>query len=68
MTKFCYLKAKDEELFLAFRGSSITPWPSQKPSLFGSRVEAFNAYEEYRSKSKMAGKPTILFDLKEVDL
>lgn len=68
MTKFYYLKAKEVELFLSFGNSSITPSPSQRPHMFGSKVEAFNAYEEYRSKTKMAGKPTILFDLKEIDL
>lgn len=68
MTKFYYLKAKEEaDVFLhsSYRlGVSI----AQKPTLFSDRQEAFDMYEDLRSRMKMAGKPAILFDLKEIDL
>ena len=65
MVKFSYVKAKEEELFLESRDSETL---SKTPKMFSSREEAYQAYIHNRSVLKMAGKPTILMEIKEVDL
>lgn len=68
MAKFYYLKAKEQEdtfLHSSYRlGVSI----AKKPTLFGDRMEAYEMYEDLRGQMKMAGKPAIPMEIKEVEL
>lgn len=69
MTQFVYVKAKHQPG--AFLARILTPigWGiSEKPYLFTDRAKAFKAYEDYRSTTKMAGKPTILMEIIEIEL
>lgn len=67
MATVYYVKAKDQEMFLQANGIKYTGM-SKAPTMFLSRAAAFQAYEDYRSMSKMAGKPATLMEIKEVSL
>lgn len=69
MAKFVYVKAKHQPD--AFLNRTLNPlgWGiSACPYLFKDQHSAFSKYEDYRSTTKMAGKPTILMEIKEIEL
>ena len=69
MTKFYYLKAKNSPD--TFMGRILTElgWGlGPKPHLFTDRQAAFNAHEEFRMKTRAAGKPATLLQIHEIEL
>lgn len=69
MTTFYYIKARHQPGAFVSRVLTSLGWGlGPKPHLFTDRREAFNAYERFRIEMKMAGKPTTLMEIKEVDL
>jgi len=67
MAKFYYIKSKDQEgLFLVENNNQLMI--GQRPTLFPFGGDAFTAYESWRTLTKLAGKETGQWEIKDVEL